>query len=127
MTPEEVHADPRWMPAVELLRRTGAREFQLRFSDDQDPLVWIALCRHGTENGRPIRKGGKTVWTAAAGLTPTAALFRLCDELIDGGTCQHCRRPSGFHAEPGAAPRVPGVCWYRWDPRSETFARSCGN
>jgi hypothetical protein len=60
---------------------------------------------------------------------PTQALFALCDTLMDGGTCQHCGKPTGFVADTerqlDEELGSPFVCWYRWDPELRTFRRKC--
>lgn len=106
-------ADPRFGPAVELLGRTGAAQFQIRYCDESPPTVWIAAARWGAN------------WETAAAMTPTRALFRLCDQVIDGGRCQHCGRPAGFTPDLDAMPAGPLVCWYQWDPELATFRRGC--
>jgi hypothetical protein len=127
--PDDDSDDPRWVPAVDLVRRTGAREFQIRYCEEEEPVVWLALAMHLTRDGRPVAEDGKETWSVGSGFTPSAALFALCDSLLDGGTCQHCGRPTGFipdnerqvDEELGA----PFVCWYRWDPELRTFRRKC--
>lgn len=123
--------DPRWPAAVDLIGRTGAREFQIRYCEEEEPVVWMALAMHLVKSGRPVPegKGGKPVWSVGAGLRPTTALFALCDTLIDGGTCEHCGRPTGFipdnERQVDEELGVPFVCWYRWDPELKTFRRMC--
>ena len=60
-----------------LVGHTGAEGFQLRYSDDEQPVVWMAV---GTY------PGGRA--EADAGLTPGEAAWRLGERLVDGGTCQ---------------------------------------
>lgn len=106
-------ADERFAPAVAMLGRTGAAEFQVRYCDEEKPVLWMAAARwHGH-------------WEAAAALTPVQAVFRLCDEVIDGGTCTHCQRPTGFEPSLDAMPLNELVCWYQFDPSTKTFARGC--
>ncbi len=127
--PDDDSDDPRWVPAVDLIRRTGAREFQIRYCEEEEPVVWMALAMHLIRDGRPVPDDGAETWSVGSGFTPTAAIFSLCDSLMDGGTCQHCGRPTGFipdnerqvDEELGA----PFVCWYRWDPELQTFRRKC--
>lgn len=109
----DVADDPRLGPAVAMLGRTGAQEFQLRYSDDQQPVVWMALAQwHGH-------------WEAMAALDPLQAVFRLCERVIDGGRCTHCQRPSAFTADFEPVPLDQLFCWYQWDPELETFRRGC--
>lgn len=106
--------DPRFTAAVDLIRRTGAREFQLRYCEEEaPPVVWIAAARW---RGR---------WEAGAAMNPLWAVFRLLDQVIDGGTCKHCRRPSGFDPSADPMPLDKVVCWYQWDPSQKKFARGC--
>lgn len=105
--------DARMTAAVELLGRTGADEFQVRYCDEEKPVVWIAAARWGD------------IWEAAAGMNPLFAVFRLCDQVIDGGHCVHCNRPTGFAAELDQMPLDKLVCWYQWDPERSTFRRGC--
>lgn len=105
--------DPRFVAAVDLIGRTGAEQFVIRYCDEDEPLVWIAQARyHGH-------------WQVAAALGPVGAVLALCDSLIDGGTCQHCQRPTGFAADVDPMPLEPFICWYQWDPELRTFRRGC--
>jgi hypothetical protein len=109
------HNDPRLPAAVALLGRTGAEEFNLRFSpEDEPPITWTALARWG--DGR---------WECAASMDPLQAVFRLCDQVIDGGQCTHCKKGTGFTAELDSMPLTQFVCWYQWDPELKTFRRGC--
>ena len=112
-TPPGVADDPRLAPAVELLGRTGADEFQIRYCDEETPVVWMACARWHDH------------WETAAAMDPLRATFRLCDTVIDGGQCQHCHRPAGFSPDLDPMPLAPLVCWYQWDPELATFRRSC--
>jgi hypothetical protein len=105
--------DPRIPAAIDLIRRTGASEFSFRYSDDEPPVVWMA-----------IAKWGKT-WDIGAGVNPTIALFRLLDQVIDGGQCVHCKRPTGFEESVDEMPLDKLVCWYQWDPERKIFRRGC--
>ena len=108
------HTDPRLPAAVALLGRTGAQEFQLRFSpEDDEPITWTALARWG-----------KT-WECAASMDPLKAVFRLCDEVIDGGQCTHCKKSTGFVPDLDPMPLQQFICWYQWDPELKTFRRGC--
>jgi hypothetical protein len=105
--------DERIPAAVDLIGRTGADEVQLRYSDDEKPVVWMAVARW------------RDHWEAAAAMTPARALFRLLDEVIDGGQCKHCNRPTGFSPDLDALPLDALICWYQWDPELQTFRRGC--
>jgi hypothetical protein len=130
ITPEDA-ASPemkaRVVAATEVVARTGASSVTLRFSDpdeDEDggPTVWIAISTH--------RQGEREVCSVAAGLNPLAALYRLCDELVDGGMCAKCGRPTAFIQDESGGPmprKIEGreVCWTSWDAPSEKFMRDC--
>jgi hypothetical protein len=118
--------DPRFPAAVEMIGRTGARTFQMRYQDDQEPTVWIAIGEYGVDDyGRPIRKGGTIVYKIGAGLHPLDAVLQLLDETIDGGICTHCRKASGVTAEIVPMPMGGLICWYQYDPELKTFRRGC--
>lgn len=105
---------------VQLLRRCGIESFQLRYSDDERPIVWMAVATmHEKVTGR------KGVSEASAALDPETATMRLCTQLIDGGRCTHCGKPTGFEATIDHMPLANTICWYQWDPENETFRRSC--
>lgn len=105
--------DPRLPAAVDLLGRTGAEQFVIRYCDEDVPIVWIAQARwHGH-------------WEIAAAKQPLGAVFALCDLVIDGGKCAHCQRPTGFAPDLDAMPLEPFVCWQQWDPELKTFRRGC--
>ena len=105
------------LPAlVKLLERTGADEFQIRYCDEEVPVVWIAAARwRGT-------------WQAAGALEPYRAVLRLAESVMDGGTCRHCHRPTAVDDLPAdvmLAATDPVICWYRYDPELSTFRRQC--
>jgi hypothetical protein len=105
--------DKRIPAAIALLGHTGATEVQVRYCDEERPVVWMAVARWGKR------------WEVTAAMTPALAVFRLCDEVIDGGQCTHCRRPTGFTPDFEAMPASRLVCWYQWDPECEAFRRGC--
>lgn len=100
--------------AVDLIHRTGAKDFQLRYQDDMPPTVWVAVASYG-----------ETRAEAAAALTPEVAVFRLCEQLIDGGQCLHCERPSSFSPDFEIGLLGAMTCCYSWDPELKTFRRGC--
>jgi hypothetical protein len=105
--------DPRMVGAVDLLGRTGATQFQVRYCEEEKPVVWMALGQWGDR------------WEVAAAMTPLLAVFGLCDQVIDGGKCTHCKRPTGFAADITEMPADDLICWYQWDPERSTFRRGC--
>lgn len=110
--------DPRATAGIDMLRRVGASQVQLRFSDDEEPVVWIAVV--GLKQSRR-----RIYHDAAAALDPTTAILRLCEKLIDGGQCAHCKRPTGFDPDADTMPLNELVCWYQWDPELAVFRRGC--
>jgi hypothetical protein len=120
----DVDMDPRAMAGVDMLRRTGAQSFQLRYSDDEEPVVWVAVAAYSAVN--PLTGKQAEHYECAGALNPTAAIMRLCEQLIDGGTCQHCGRPTIFNtdSQPGDLLNAVG-CVYAYDPELKTFRRDC--
>lgn len=117
--------DPRFIAGVDLLRRTGMKEFQIRYDDEQEPVVWIALASYTIHNGRPSKSGKINHHQPGSGMTPLAAVLDLCDKAMTGGSCTHCGRPTMFDENFGAALLDAYFCWYQWDPELETFRRGC--
>ena len=108
--------DDKFVAVVDLLGRTGASEFQIRYCDEENPVVWIASGRWG-----------KT-WQATGALTPWLAVFRLAEATMDGGHCTHCDRMTAVDDKPADAQldaMSEIVCFYRYDPELKTFRRSC--
>lgn len=119
--------DPRLAPGIALLGRTGALSFAIRYQDDEEPTVWLAIASYNVKNGRPAPEG-TPYWEVDAGHDPTEAVLRLCARMIDGGQCAHCHRPSGFHDDITAPTNTvldQALCWYQWDPELATFRRGC--
>jgi hypothetical protein len=87
--------DPVFIACTELIGRTGAASFQIRYSDDPEPVVWIAVASFDRDSGQ--------VHETAAGMDPRTAAYRLCETVLDGGQCRHCARPCGV-SEPARCP-----------------------
>ena len=107
--------DRKLVAAIEFVSRTGTSQFQLRYQDDEMPVIWMAVANY--------RDGRSEV---AAALNPLRAVLRLCETLADGGMCAHCQRPSGF--EPDSLDSMPfnmAICWWQWDPELGKFRRGC--
>lgn len=115
--------DPRAMAGVDLLRRTGAKQFQVRYSDDEEPVVWIAASSWQGKN--PLTGKDRERWEVAGGLDPTVAIMRLCEQVIDGGQCQHCGKPTIFQPLPETDGLEVLGCVYAFDPELATFRRGC--
>jgi hypothetical protein len=111
----DAELDPRAAAGVKMIGRTGATSIQIRYQDDEQPVVWMAV---GEWTGGRQEVG--------AGFDPTRAVLRLCEQVIDGGQCAHCHRPTGFEPDQlDTMPFDPLVCWYQWDPELATFRRGC--
>lgn len=107
--------DPRFKAALDLIGRTGADEFQIRYSDEDEPVIWMAYASYK-------EKGGEV----AASLNPVIAVLRLAETLVDGGTCVHCKKPSGLDVDSiDVMPADEFICWYQFDPELKTFRRGC--
>lgn len=114
MTAKAQAEDPRLAAAIDLLRRTGATEVQVRYSDDPQPLVWMAVARW------------KDNHESAGAMSPLRAVLRLLEVVVDGGTCRHCSRPSAVSDDFTATmPLADHVCWYQFDPELSVFRRGC--
>ena len=107
--------DKRFTAAVDLLRRTGSAEFQIRYCDEEKPVVWVAAARWGKR------------WETGAAMDPVLAVFRLCNQVIEGGTCTHCHHPTGFAPDLHTMPADDLICWYQWDPERAAFRRGCAD
>lgn len=122
-------SEPKFLGAVEIIRRTGSTQFQIRYQDDDDPTVWTAVAGHRLNSqGQPVAKGGTLRFTVGAGLTPLAAVMQLAGQLIDGGQCVHCGKATAFELSFELHPWLPmadQICWTRWDHDSGMFRRAC--
>jgi hypothetical protein len=111
---KDLSEDPRFMPAVDMVGRTGADQFKMWFCGEQKPpVVWIAAAMY------------EDSWECASAINPLRALFRLCETLVDGGMCVHCERPTGFIPDLDPTIMDDLICWYQWDPELKTFRRGC--
>jgi hypothetical protein len=100
--------------AILLVGRTGAQNFQIRFSDDAQPVVWMAAAQWGER------------WEAAGATTPRGAVVRFLEAIVDGGTCGSCGKPTGITED--FAQTMPGpklICWWQYDPEVKEFRRGC--
>lgn len=106
--------DERFLAVVDLIRRTGAQSFQIRYQDDEIPTVWVAIAGYGEQ------------WEAGGALNPLMAAWRLAEALIDGGMCTHCSKPTGVTNDwTGEMPLQGMICWYIYDPELKKFRRGC--
>lgn len=111
--------DPRLLAAIDLIGRAGAKQVQIRFHDDPEPVLWLVAAEFPTVDGWR--------WEAAGGMNPLAAGMRLLEQTIDGGgACAHCGRAAGVWEHWEQTPPLGSmVCWYVFDPETEKFRRSC--
>jgi hypothetical protein len=124
--PKVAAEDPRFTAAIDLIRRNGAREVQLRYDDEQNPIVWVAVAGFSIINGKPSGRGKINAHQAGGGLDPLTAIFALCRACLDRrGKCTHCDRNTMFDETFEAQPLENFYCWYQWDPELETFRRGC--
>ncbi|MGE0342544.1 MAG: hypothetical protein AB7O86_05710 [Porticoccaceae bacterium] len=115
MTTPDIRDEVRLKASVDMLRRTGAVEVQIRWSDDEEPTVWMAVAR--------MNDG----WDTASASTAGMAAYRLAELLLDGSRCVHCGRVSSLYDDfsDSVDEQVPFICWYVFDPETERFRRSC--
>lgn len=103
---------------ADMVGRTGAIEFQIRYSDDEEPVLWIAYAGY-KEN----RYG---VGTAT---NPFTACIRLMNLLVDGGRCTHCNRMTIYWPEIVPEDSEPPLsdkdCVYYLDEKTMKFKRGC--
>jgi hypothetical protein len=124
--PEVSLRDPRYVAAIELIRRNGARELQLRYDNEQTPIVWVAVAGFSVVDGMPSQQGEINAHQAAGGLDPLKAIFALCRACLDRrGVCTHCGRNTMFDEEFSPQPLEAFYCWYQWDPELKIFRRGC--
>ena len=123
-------ADPRVAAAVDVIGRTGAKSFQLRYHDDEEPTVWIAVGtwrwgrrRSGIEG--PVATGGEERSETAAALDPGRAVLRLLHRVINDGICTHCARRTAIGEDWQPHGVDPETCWYTYDEREQKFVRDC--
>ena len=105
--------DPATVAAVGMFHRTGARDFSLRYSDDQQPVVWLAVVTYA---------GGLAEVDAA--LSPERAILRLLERLVDGGQCAHCGRMTQAEVD-GEGAVMPSVCLLSYSPTDDRWVQAC--
>ena len=109
------------LASIEFLRRIGAKQVQLRYSDDEEPEIWIVVAKFNGKNRLHIN--GVEM---EASTTPLRAGVRLCERLVDGTKCHYCKKSVALEAESLA--RMPfdqNICWYQYDPELKKFRRGC--
>lgn len=117
--------NPIFLAAVDAIAHTGAKNFEIRWCEEQDPTVWFALSTHIS--------GGQERQSIYAGFNPTEATIGLAEKLIDGGVCAHCLKMTIFEPD-WTAPMIRNFkigdidvyhCTYQYDPEMKKFRRSC--
>lgn len=123
--------DPRFVAGVDMLRRTGSKDFRIGWSDEDDgpPTVWYAVATW-PRSGLVSDRGEAIRGECAAAFDPVEAVMRLCERVIDGGTCTHCGQRTIFDPEPPTGGVVDDLldamgCRYVWNAESASFLRSC--
>lgn len=116
---------PKFTAAIDLLQRTGMRQFRIGHSDEDDgaPIIWHATAIYGTI-------GTEIAFQVAAGHNPEMALMRLCEQTIDGAECTHCKKGTIFehidiNFDEVVAQFGLDACVYAWDPELKVFRRGC--
>jgi hypothetical protein len=106
--------DPRFTATLDLLRRMGASEVQIRYDEEQDPIFWLVVGRWGD------------TYEGDTALTPLRAAVRLAERVGDGGVCAFCARPAAV-SDDWRAPTIldEHFCWWVYDPETESFRRGC--
>lgn len=109
------------MAGIHFIRRTGARQIQIRYSDDNEPVVWFIVAKY--DGGNPAGIEG---FETDSALDPLRAVLRLCERLTDGGECWHCHRKTAFEPDSiGSMPFDQMICWYQYDPELKKYRRGC--
>lgn len=109
------------LATISFLRSLGAKTVQVRYSDDEDPDIWIILAKFDGHNRYKI--DGVEV---DAGLDPLSASVRLCERIIDGHKCRYCNKVIALEVDSLAKlPFDQAICWYQWDPELKIIRRGC--
>lgn len=112
LTPDAL--DARTLAAVHFIGSTGAEGFQVRYQDDEQPVVWIAVATYSSG-----------LADAAASIDPNRAVLRLAKQVTDGGICTHCSRATAFDTGEARPTYAIERCWYAYDPEHDEIRRSC--
>lgn len=108
-------SDPRFIACVDMIGQSGGKTFQVRYDEEQDPVVWVAVAE---------LRGGR--WECAGGKSPLQASYRLLQVLYNGGWCGHCGKASGVTLDwQSDMPQADSLCWWVYDPETQKFRRSC--
>lgn len=112
-------ADPRLIAAMGVIGRTGATDIDIRYSDDTEPVVWLVVAHYEGD--------GRKAYQTAAALDPLTAILELCENLIDGGYCVDCNRPTAFDPslDNTGVFDIDKLCWITWRYNDADFKRAC--
>jgi hypothetical protein len=116
-TPEQQR---RLVAATSMIGRVGATSVQIRWSDDEEPVVWFVVAMFDDD-----------VWETASGRDPIEAAMRCAEQLVDGGKCVHCGKPTALDTDwesplsTFARQFDVDLCAYVYDPELNTFRRTC--
>jgi hypothetical protein len=107
--------EARFSACLDLLARSGTKQVQIRYHDDEEPCLWLVYGKwsQGEE--------------AAGGLDPLTAATRLLETIMDGvGACAHCGKATAVTFDWELPTFLDqALCWYIYDPETERFRRSC--
>lgn len=119
---------------ADAIGRSGASQMQLRYSDDEQPVVWFAVATWSAEMLEKLKPSGRDDSSsghseAMAAMTPVDALFRLLEKIIDGGTCTHCGQLTALvdPTEQNVTNLTRGIpaCWWRYSPSLGKWQTGC--
>lgn len=110
---------------IEMIGRSGADEFQIRYHDDEEPTLWMAAASW--------KRPGGTYWDSAGGMTPRSAVLRLVGIVFENALCIRCQRKMTFSPQKredilpkDLETRVKSdTCYTGWDPETKKFLRDC--
>lgn len=109
------------LACIDMIGHTGAADTDIRYQDDQQPVVWMAVAHwKSTETG--------DIYQVGAGFNVERALVKLLKETVDGGQCTHCGRPTGFDPDrPLYTDMGDGglICWYFYNPQTRKIQGGC--
>lgn len=109
--------EDRLSAAAALIPRLGCTDMTLRYDEgdkEGDVVVWNAIAYF--PGAQP---------QVAGALTPYRAVYRLLEQLMDGGICNYCKKPTGIVENFDEQPPMLLVCWYSYDPELKVFRRGC--
>lgn len=126
-TEDKGELDPRFLAAMDLIRRTGATEVQIRYSDDEEPVVWFVVASFDdpTALGQGKIPPRKKALQIGAGIGPTSAALKCAEVLVTGAECTWCHRRSAMTTDFQLKPLPADICWYVYDPDTALFKRGC--